>query len=179
VFQYRYYVLVTDGFSRESPYALVRARRAEPPTALVDFFTPDSGWKQSSRFTLEILGAGAVPISGLEVKRYERVLAQRLADVEAKGYQYYFIIDSGDSMEHPGAVIRKQDTGFELTGEETFTTDLEWVRSDKLYRISSGREYYDAVPVSEEQAMAHVAWMTKVVEERESNGGQDSNNPRS
>jgi hypothetical protein len=120
-----------------------------------------------------------VPISGLEVKRYERLLAQRLADIEAKGYQYYFILKDDSTMERPGAVIRKQDTGFELTGEETFTIGLEWVRSDNLYRISSGREYYDAVPVTEEQAMAHVARMTEAVKERESNGGQDSNNPRS
>jgi hypothetical protein len=172
LFWYRYYVLVTEGFTRESPYALVRARKAEPPTALVDFFIPGAGWQQSSRFTLELLGNGAVPISGLEVKRYERLLAQRLADIEAKGYQYYFIIDDDATMERPSAVIRKQNTGFELTGEETFTINLEWVRSDKLYRISSGREYYDAVPVTEEQAMAHVAWMTEAVKERKNNQGQ-------
>jgi hypothetical protein len=84
VFQYRYYVLVTDGFSRESPYGLIRARKTQPSSAPVEFFTPETGWEQSSLFTLDVLGDGAVPISRSEVKGYESLFTQHEAAVEKK-----------------------------------------------------------------------------------------------
>jgi hypothetical protein len=59
-----------------------------------------------------------------------------------------------------------------MTGEETFTSRLQWEKSDSLYRISSGREYQTAVPITEDQAMAHVEKITRIVKERESNKGE-------
>ncbi len=61
-------------------------------------------------------------------------------------YQYYAIVTRSYPVENPFFVIR---TGGEY--EEFFSTNLRWERSDTLYRIESGREYWRAVPISEEQ----------------------------
>jgi hypothetical protein len=61
-------------------------------------------------------------------------------------YQYFAIVTTEHPVEDPFFVVR---TGGEY--EEFFSTNLRWERSDALYRIESGREYWRAVPISEEQ----------------------------
>ena len=61
-------------------------------------------------------------------------------------YQYFAIVTRNHPVENPFFVIR---TGGEY--EEFFSTSLRWERSDTLYRIESGREYWTAVPISQEQ----------------------------
>lgn len=63
-------------------------------------------------------------------------------------YRYFAIVSSAHPVENPYFVIR---LGGET--EEFFSTNLKWERSDTLYRISSGREYWRAVPISEEQGV--------------------------
>ncbi|WIX85204.1 hypothetical protein [Amycolatopsis sp. DG1A-15b] len=61
-------------------------------------------------------------------------------------YQYFAIVTAECPVENPFFVVR---TGG--AHEEFFSTRLRWERSDALYRIQSGREYWTAVPISEEQ----------------------------
>ena len=59
---------------------------------------------------------------------------------------YFAIVGRGDTVENPFVVVR-------TCGEydEVYSTKLQWQRTDLLYRIDSGREYLDAVPISEEE----------------------------
>src|SRR4051812_17330795 len=58
-------------------------------------------------------------------------------------YTYYAILDRSHTLENPLVVVRERGST-----EEMFTTNLKWERSDVLYRISSGRDYADAVPIT-------------------------------
>jgi hypothetical protein len=164
MFGYRYYVLVSVGFPRESPSALFRVRKDAPAAAGIEGFTPGVGWERSERVTFELVKNISAPISVWEVKRYKKLLAQREVDIEKKGYQYYFISPDGFPTEQPVALIRKLDTGHTASGEEFFTRYLKWERSDRLYRIESGRDYDEAMPISEAEAMAYVDRVTRKVQ---------------
>jgi hypothetical protein len=59
---------------------------------------------------------------------------------------YFAIVGRRHPLENPYVVVR---TGGEY--DEIFSTDLRWERTDLLYRIDSGREYFDAVRISEEE----------------------------
>lgn len=64
-------------------------------------------------------------------------------------YQYFAIVTTTHPVENPFFVVR---TGG--AHEEFFSTSLRWERSDAFDRIESGREYWEAVPISEEQGVA-------------------------
>lgn len=167
MFGYRYYVLVSNGFSRDSPYALIRVRRGRPRTAGVDGFTPEAGWQRSSRVSFDLVKNDAVAISGSEVERYQRLLADREAESRRKGYTYYFISADGFPAEQPVWLVRKLDTGWTATGEERFTKDLRWARSDMLYRIESGREYDEAKEITAAEAEAYLERVTRMIKNGE------------
>jgi hypothetical protein len=163
VFGYRYYVLVSNGFSRES-YALIRVRRGQSG---VEGFTPGVGWEPSSRVSFELVENDAVAISGAEVERYQRLLAEREEESRRKGYTYYFVSADGFPTDQPVWLVRKQDTGWTATGEERFTKDLRWEKSDMLYRIESGREYDEAKQITEAEAQAYLERVTRMMENGE------------
>lgn len=167
MFGYRYYVLVSNGFSRESPYALIRVRRGQPGSAGVESFTPGVGWERSSRVSLDLVESGAVAISGSEVERYQRLLAEREEESRRKGYTYYFVSANGFPTERPVWLVRKQDTGWTASGEERFTKDLRWEESDMLYRIESGREYDEAKEITAEEAQAYIERVTRMIKNGE------------
>lgn len=78
----------------------------------------------------------------------------------SRRYQYYAIVDSDYPVDNPWLVVR---TGGEF--EEFFSTKLQWERSDMLYRIDSGREYFRAVPISEKQGKGFEKLQARRVEE--------------
>jgi hypothetical protein len=49
--------------------------------------------------------------------------------------------------------------------DQFFGVRLTWLRTDLLYRIDSGREYYDAVPISAEDGKRFETIQAKRVEE--------------
>jgi len=65
----------------------------------------------------------------------------------SRDYAYYAILDDDHTLEDPRVVVRERGSI-----EERFTTNLKWERSDVLYRISSGREYAEAVQITEADA---------------------------
>ncbi|MCE7008867.1 hypothetical protein LWC34_39560 [Kibdelosporangium philippinense] len=67
-------------------------------------------------------------------------------------YRYYAIVGPQRTVDSPSVVVREWDAAGGDTSEEMFSTDLEWVRSNILYRIGSGRDISDAVPISAEAA---------------------------
>jgi hypothetical protein len=167
MFGYRYFVLVTEGFPRESPYGLIRVRKGEPVSAGVEHFTPGTGWERSPRVTSDLVRNGAVPISPRAVKHYERLLAERGEGADGTVYQYYLVSPDGFPAKRPVALIRKRDTGFTSIGEERFTKELRWEDSDMLDRIESGREYDEAKEITEEEARAYIERVTRMVENGE------------
>lgn len=62
-------------------------------------------------------------------------------------YRYYALIGIPDTLENPHAVVR---VGGEF--DETFTTGLEWARTDLMNRIEWGRDDYEVVEISEKDA---------------------------
>ena len=168
-FRYRYYVLVNDSFPREAPYGLVRAlvgEDGERVATFLDYFQPKTGWergKAASRIAVGEPNSGTEEIAESEVEHYERLLVRRDEEIERTGYQYYFIVSDPPPHEGPPWLIRKRDTGFDITGEERFTRHLQWEPSDHLSRISSGRDYDEALPITEQEAMEYVAKVTRMV----------------
>ncbi len=65
----------------------------------------------------------------------------------SEDYTYYAILDQSHTLENPLVVVRERGST-----EERFTTNLKWERSDLLYRIGSGRDYAEAVPITEVDA---------------------------
>ncbi|MEV6907039.1 hypothetical protein [Amycolatopsis sp. NPDC051071] len=65
----------------------------------------------------------------------------------SSNYYYWAIVGRDDSLEDPNVVVRTRSDGRD---EEVFTIDLEWRRSDSLRRIQYGRDYNEALPISEE-----------------------------
>jgi len=61
-------------------------------------------------------------------------------------HTYFAIVGNAHTVDNPYVVVR---TGGEYP--EVFSTNLRWERTDLLDRIDSGREYFDAVPISEKQ----------------------------
>lgn len=77
-------------------------------------------------------------------------------------YEYYAIVDDNHTLDNPFVVVRTLRGG---EGEEFFSTKLEWVRSDLLYRIQSGRDYNEAAPISEEAGKRFEETQARRVEE--------------
>lgn len=68
-------------------------------------------------------------------------------------YRYYAILDDNHTLDDPLVVVREWDVDEYGDGlEEKFSTALKWVPSDRLYRISSGRDDKEAVLIDEEAA---------------------------
>ncbi|MEV6714065.1 hypothetical protein AB0M48_18735 [Lentzea sp. NPDC051208] len=62
-------------------------------------------------------------------------------------YRYYALIGYQYTLENPFTVVR---VGGEFP--EGFTTNLDWDRTDLLDRIRTGRDGYEVVEISEEDA---------------------------
>jgi len=65
----------------------------------------------------------------------------------AASYKYYALIGLVHTLDNPFAVVR---VGGEF--DASFTTNLKWERTDLMYRIDSGRDNFDVVPISDEDA---------------------------
>ena len=78
----------------------------------------------------------------------------------ARKYKYYALIGVPDTLENPDGVVR---VGGEF--DETFTTDLQWARTDVMNRIRWGREDYKVVEISEEDAKRFETTQARRVEE--------------
>ncbi|MFK0243956.1 hypothetical protein ACIQUM_04595 [Amycolatopsis azurea] len=70
-------------------------------------------------------------------------------------------------MSDPWTVVRGTSSS-----EESLTVDLTWRKSDQIYRIDSGREYQDYLPVTEE----YVKWFKTKMAERA--GGRRAAEPQ-
>lgn len=62
-------------------------------------------------------------------------------------FRYYALIGIPDTLENPHAVVRVNGNT-----EETFTTSLEWARTDVMISIRAGRDDYEVVEIGEEDA---------------------------
>ena len=69
----------------------------------------------------------------------------------AEEITYYAIVDDLSTVEHPAGVLRriKHDGG---ERDETFGTDLGWVRSALLYSAERGDLENKFIPISEDDA---------------------------
>ncbi|MGW6447117.1 hypothetical protein [Lentzea sp. NPDC055074] len=114
-------------------------------------FTTRLRWEKTDLLNRTDSGHGyfeAVPITAKEAERFEALQAKRVED-EARNWKnraYYAIVGRSDTVEHPHVVVRR---GGEH--DEVFTARLRWEWTDLPYRIDSGREYYDLVPISAEE----------------------------
>lgn len=78
----------------------------------------------------------------------------------ARKYKYYALIGVPDTLENPHAVVR---VGGEF--DESFTTNLEWARTDLMNRIEWGRDDYEVVEISEKDAKRFEKTQARRVEE--------------
>lgn len=69
-------------------------------------------------------------------------------------YRYFAVVGDHWTVDNPITVIRES---FDESGHsyaESYTRALRWEATDRLFRIRSGREYDEAVPITEEAARA-------------------------
>lgn len=84
----------------------------------------------------------------------------------ATKYRYYALIGIPDTLDDPFAVVR---VGGEFA--ESFKIDLQWSRTDLMDRISTGRDDYEVVEISEEDATRFEATQARrTAEARERDG---------
>ncbi|MEV7550944.1 hypothetical protein AB0N89_15090 [Amycolatopsis sp. NPDC089917] len=70
---------------------------------------------------------------------------------------YWAIVSRNHPLSDPWTVVRGT-----RSSEESLTVDRTWRKSDQIYRIDSGREYQDYLPVTEE----YVEWFKAKMAER-------------
>ena len=75
-------------------------------------------------------------------------------------YRYYALVGIPDTLDDPHAVVR---VGGE--SDETFTTSLEWARTDLMTRIEWGRDDYEVVEISAKDAKRFEKTQARRVEE--------------
>ncbi|GGM84022.1 hypothetical protein GCM10011609_20160 [Lentzea pudingi] len=82
------------------------------------------------------------------------------------GYRYYALIGIADTLEDPHAVVR---VGGRST--ESFKIDLRWSHTDLMECIRTGRDDYEVVEISDEDATRfEVTQARRTAEARERDG---------
>ena len=78
--QYDYYLIVSEHFPRDNPYALIRVRRGEPVVTGEESFSPAIGWKRNNmlyRINAGGMDREAEPLTAAEAERYVELLTRR------------------------------------------------------------------------------------------------------
>ncbi|SDJ79511.1 hypothetical protein SAMN04488074_103240 [Lentzea albidocapillata subsp. violacea] len=158
--QYAYFALVGQWDTVKNPFTVVRTGGEHD-----EVFSTRLRWEQTDLLQRTDSMRGyddVVPISEKEGKRFETIQAKRVEEEERswKNRSYFAIVSRSDTVDNPYTVVR---SGGEY--DQFFGVRLTWLRTDLLYRIDSGREYYDAVPISAEDGKRFEAIQAKRVEE--------------
>jgi hypothetical protein len=144
--QYAYFALVGQWDTVEDPFTVVRTGGEYD-----EVYSTNLRWERTDllRRTDSMRGYDdVVPIKEKDARRFEAIQAKRVQDEERewRNRSYFAIVGLSNTVDDPHTVVRR---GGEH--DEHFGGRLTWVRTDLIYRIDSGREYYDAVPISAEE----------------------------
>ena len=144
--QYAYFALVGQWDTVENPFTVVRTGGEHD-----EVFSTNLRWEQTDLLHRDDPMRGydnVVPIKEKDARRFEEIQAKRVQDEERdwRNRSYFAIVGRSNTVDDPHTVVRQ---GGEY--DEHFGGRLTWVRTDLIYRIDSGREYYDAVPISAEE----------------------------
>ncbi|MET9228978.1 hypothetical protein [Lentzea sp. NPDC003310] len=163
--RYRYYALLGLRDTLADPFAVVRVGGQ-----FAESFKTDLRWSRTDLMDRIRTGRDdfeVVEIGEEDANRFEASQARRTADARerdahraggralgtgdhskmAPRYRYYALVGVPDTLENPHAVVRVDGRT-----EETFTTSLEWARTDVMNRIRWGRDDYEVVEIGEEDA---------------------------
>jgi hypothetical protein len=69
-------------------------------------------------------------------------------------YRYFAVVGDHWTVDNPITVIRESFDDLGHSYAESFTRARRWKATDLLFRLRSGREYDEAVPITEEAARA-------------------------
>lgn len=170
-----YFVVVDDKDKEGLPLAVIRAETVDGVSKEYVATVVNRGWEPSN--LLAELEAGQYDWTAREVDAAEAEAADRSmaraanradeASWIGKKYRYYAIIGEGRGVERPLAMVRAWRSG-KSTKEESFTRNLKWEPSDRLYRLSSGRDWEkDSVEVGEDAVEKFKQSITKWVQSSE------------
>ncbi|MCX2950600.1 hypothetical protein [Lentzea sp. NEAU-D7] len=159
--QHAYFALVGQWDAVENPYTVVRTGGEHD-----EVFSAELRWEPTDLLRREDPMRGyddVVPISEKDARRFETTQAKRVEEEEHtwRSRSYFAIVGLSNTVDDPHTVVRR---GGEH--DEHFGGRLTWLRTDLMYRIDSGREYYDAVPISAEEGKRFEAVRAKRVAEQ-------------
>ncbi|MFC0540533.1 hypothetical protein ACFFH7_03520 [Kutzneria chonburiensis] len=165
MFRHRYHILVMSK-DNGRPFGLVRVRKGQPPTAGMDYYTPDKGWqhlKWPSAIKLTGPRRSTQPISVWRVRGAKRSVARREKNFE---YHYYVVVTDRRPKDDPYALIRRWVPETGPGRDQEFTPKLDWEHTLILDDIGRDKLDGESERITEEEAQRYVELFTRRYQER-------------